>query len=628
MAKGKKKEKAKKKDKSKKKKSDGGNGAQQFLMANGEKIGLGVVGVIVVLCLVAAISKETVSANLAPKRLETKAKAKLAEIIGHKPDPAPPSIYKSILTKSKGIKAEDFALTAMVTVPPGDLKGKRQEPVYLPPEDLQVVPGSGYIAFIGSADPDAGVKVEGDAGYEAVPGNQSVVEHYLVVTGLVPRKKQRIEFQKAFQETLGSKDDDKDDPYAPEYYRMIVERAEVTPGQSEDQLTWTIINEKSNKGLSNEVRDRPLDKLIMEDWADVLPEALEMLPPEFVEYYLVYVNTYDDFENWLPPLMLRNWTAGEVVHEKVRKALEDARSASPRKDPVDKKRGGRRDRDDDTGPGELDEEVLAAAADEFGYRMLRHFDFDVELGKEYRYRIRLVVSNPNDGFNDRFLSQEVLDARDAARKADGNNLFRTTPNSAPSAAVGLPSDLSVELVSVVVRTRAGEPTAQFEMAALGDVQAALAQAEKNLVRIRNSIRRKAAATALKTVAEQWNDVDKVWATGSFSVYRGAWLNLDGDDKVQVTNPLTRTEIPLPGFPFVSDHLLVDIRGGQAMDKVRNTTFTVPGEALMLDPTGKLIIRYEAGQGGGGGGGKAGGGNRTKKPAKDLGRNDSLLDELE
>jgi len=69
-------------------------------------------------------------------------------------------------------------------------------------------------------------------------------------------------------------------------------------------------------------------------------------------------------------------------------------------------------------------------------QLFRYFDFDVEPGECYRYRVKLIVDNPN--FEESFVSQPTV--------ADGK--FRETPWSAPTPPVVVERDVEYGLVKI------------------------------------------------------------------------------------------------------------------------------------------------------------------------------------
>jgi hypothetical protein len=71
------------------------------------------------------------------------------------------------------------------------------------------------------------------------------------------------------------------------------------------------------------------------------------------------------------------------------------------------------------------------------YWLVRFFDFTVQPGKKYKYRVQLVLADPNYGIpsSANMLDQSVLDRRTKEKKAKN---FRFAAASEPSPAVGVP----------------------------------------------------------------------------------------------------------------------------------------------------------------------------------------------
>jgi hypothetical protein len=93
-------------------------------------------------------------------------------------------------------------------------------------------------------------------------------------------------------------------------------------------------------------------------------------------------------------------------------------------------------------PGQAAVSTVGQAA--VGYVMLfRYLDFDVTPGEAYRYRVQLVVRNPNFG-------QQLDKVRDPS---DVEGEFRETPWSEPTAPVVIKSDSNIFLSKVDERTR-------------------------------------------------------------------------------------------------------------------------------------------------------------------------------
>lgn len=79
------------------------------------------------------------------------------------------------------------------------------------------------------------------------------------------------------------------------------------------------------------------------------------------------------------------------------------------------------------------------------YYLFRFFDYHVEPGKRYRYRIRIVVSNPNFGRSEQELVKEL---RSRMKEPGGWSAFLYSPWSEPSEIVSVPRDDRLMVASV------------------------------------------------------------------------------------------------------------------------------------------------------------------------------------
>jgi hypothetical protein len=193
---------------------------------------------------------------------------------------------------------------------------------------------------------------------------------------------------------------------------------------------------------------------------------------------------------------------------------------------------------------------------QISHSLMRHFDFDVQPGRKYRYRVRLVLRDPNH----KRPPNELVKPRSS--KAPW---YRYTPYSEPTAVVTIPPD--GDLLAGAVSNRAGEPSAKIM--ALSYVPKEMAEAAKEM-----DVTRGVLANFRQTV--------KVMKTKA-------------PDPVSTNSGETeKTTASAENLNFRSDLLVVDIRGGEklANSKGRNSELTEPGELLLLGPGGQLIVRGE------------------------------------
>ena len=88
-------------------------------------------------------------------------------------------------------------------------------------------------------------------------------------------------------------------------------------------------------------------------------------------------------------------------------------------------------------------------------RLLRYFDFDVEQGAKYRYRVSLVLKNPNFGVDGKYLARDDLKNSEAIE----------SPWSEPTDVITVPWDVRLLVQEVRQERSSPEPQAQIVVTA-------------------------------------------------------------------------------------------------------------------------------------------------------------------
>jgi hypothetical protein len=186
------------------------------------------------------------------------------------------------------------------------------------------------------------------------------------------------------------------------------------------------------------------------------------------------------------------------------------------------------------------------------YLLLRFVDFTVEPGKRYKYRVTLVLTDPNANPmipKDAFAS-EVLDRR-AKDKSDFRKIDKWTD---PSPTVGIPLSGDVRLVDV-------KP---FNPERVNDEPVA-------------------------RLLVQSFDVDEkgnaIQAANEKELRRGNIANMVEDAEYLGDGPWIDTR---EKFKFVTGMAILDIDGGTKLAK----DYTSPGRVLVMGPAGEFYIRNE------------------------------------
>jgi hypothetical protein len=372
---------------------------------------------------------------------------------------------------------------------------------------------------------------------------------YVVLTAPVPIEQQIKAYNDAFD---GAAFYNPQTDSTPQYKGFYVERAEVLPSGQSQELKWEQIAVSI---------DAVTDALAQ--WQQTLPEIVD--PRYIIGGGGATVRgprgggrsgeSINALVFPLGPLVGRAWGA-EVAHEPeiplARRSQDDPREKSqvPAVDPKKPHAGGF-DRDDDTTETQKPAPEVRTEEDTSGtvkYALLRFFDFKAKPGTDYRYRVRLVMHNPNYGVDPSFL----------ANPGDARVKNLTAPWSEPSDVVVMPDDVSV-LVRSVKPPRPNQPTAEPD----------------------------ANVTVMK-----WVEDTGVTAHQDFDKnLRGQVLNF-GEHPIGPPPPkpppgsLDRTHrtaagAKAPSVDYRTDSVLVDMAGdGQS------------GDALLLDPSGLLVFHSD------------------------------------
>lgn len=503
-----------------------------WFMAHGEKLAFGAAGLIFVLLVYKAVGREVLPADKEPPRLAEKATQATQHVVNSKWDGTSlqPPVYVE-RAKRENIAALNYKLRSF-NRPIYDIKGKRGDPVILAAEGLRATAGHGILALFANVDPNAPREVrdqnygDGDlapgqarpAGVRAPNGSTPEGKYWAVITGLIPVKKQLGEYQKEF-ERAKAEDRAAD---VPTYLGFTIERAEIDPN-SPETLNW----QKLDKVAANAFNAR---------WATT---AREVVAAKFID---------PKFTVQLPPLLGEDWKEsvahpGEIPLANAPPPPTDpaavpAAAPVPAADP-NNPFGDGINREPPKPAALPDADVARAQQDKPAeHRLFRFFDFTVEPGKQYRYRIMLGLSNPNFNLPVKYLKN---------------------PEKAKDSFVASPMSESTPVVFI--------PKAEQILAGPkpGD---------------RPTISGEPEATVMLT---KFDTVKGTFAAKEIKVMRGNLTFYEGS--VVVRDPI-KNALKEDAIRFDHNALVLDIRGGQdLLGRVKSST---PSEVLLLDSEGNIV----------------------------------------
>lgn len=322
-------------------------------------------------------------------------------------------------------------------------------------------------------------------------------------------------------------------PDEPEYLTYFIQKADVTngdPPQWENFDPQQVISNPVQSGWKTAMALRIFENL-KKDWIidEVTKVAESMASP-------IYTSP-------LPKIMAREW-GSEITTAKF--PLEQTEEASKGPEPEKKPAG------DGTNPfglpGTKKEEEKPAAAkviDPDADHLFRFIDFDVLPNHRYVYRFQFILKNPNYNIGVQFLASEDL----------AKGTWVLSPWS--------------EATSPVLITK-------FSRILAGPATPATYTSE---------------ATISLMIQQQHPEFGVPVSFIFDKIKRGTVCNFH-EDNVPFEDPKSGARMTGP-VSFMSNCLLLDIRGGDKLPpRTARTKMIEPGEALLIDANGQLIVRNE------------------------------------
>lgn len=504
---------------------------------------------------------------------------------------------------------------------------KRGWPPLLAVEGLRGTADYGKISMIdventGVALPDGG------SGPRRLPNMQSTPvvkgQRWVVLTGLVPVQDQFQAMQDYFKTAQVRTPDD-----VPVYVGYQVQRTEVSATDAGQPVDWSK-SETFYSGASISTA--------MASWGQSSYMAQELVEQKFVNKAVGFP---------LPPLVDRTWDESVVHEPEIRLVSRESQMYPPQgaaptedeaiDDPYRVRDPGSQygvpgmqyggpaaqygvpgTRYDGAGPrydggrGEYDGRMMSGyavpGAGRYGpggynqaatdYYLFRFFDFNVEPGKRYRYRVRLVLMNPNRAVEDRYLSEEVLTKKRpiverSEKKAEDNAaeaaaimrewfIVESDDWSEPSDVISVPRDSRLLVVSVQPPPRpAADPTGKVML--ISWVQNLGIEAYKELGVGRGKVANFSGRFPENTAQPR----AKKAARRPSGEYDGAY---DGGYQPPERMAVDALVQEAPLVDYLTDTLVLDLNGGERIPG--NDGLKRPGAMLLLDPDGNLVVRHE------------------------------------
>jgi hypothetical protein len=547
---------------------------KQFFIDHTEKIVIGAVGLLFLYFTYSAVMLQAnESYKKEPKNLADAVQAAQRTMTAgptSKPPVAetPISKYYEEIERFK-VPEDPKKRVINVTINPGVIaqRDQRGTPNVIPIEELRAVAGRGAL---GGKDSNAA----------------TVGQRWVVVTGLVPYTKQLAEYKRVFDNTGFQGEHD-----VPEYLGFLVQRAEVVPGAAGEPNWDTVVTYCNEAYLARQ----------MEKWSGTAPEVVDQQ------------RTFPSLTSMLPPRAIGEWgdevghpTEIKVISQEERDQVQGNGTAGqqpgipPRGQirggqmpPPTRERGFIRNRpstpegrgaapgvhgggdqgDDIFGGGNAGgkEDATVAKQEDVAqtppYFLLRYFDFDVEPGKQYAYRVIPILKNPNSypSVQENMLQdplqhrQPLLGMAPGKTRPDANNKvadMQVGPYWSSSCQTArLPGDKRV------IAGPAEPPKSPSPTEVTGEVRVLI-----------------------------WDETTGVNKNAHpEGVYRGSVLNYESIDVIAPPEERPSKE------KLETDQILVDVMGGEALTPRDRGQIHGSTAMLFLDDRGNLVMSDEMSQ---------------------------------
>jgi hypothetical protein len=510
----------------------------RFLTEHGEKILFGMAVVCFLFFAFYAVMRETLDAAHQPEQLLGLIREARENIVKTPWEPGDvQEVDYAAQAKHNTIDLASVRFPAPLDPPLAPAKLKRSDPTVLVPTKPLVASGFGAFEV-------KDLNAVGPAAAAGKSGAKLESRTWAVITLIVPVKQQTEEYERAYDPyTVMGGNKDLDVPFY-ELYR--IERLELTP---ENMST------PADKLVGWEPLSGRAALLDRKRWAG--KKAAEVVEKQYVDPLFTtelgpLLGGWDDWEDavsHLPEIPPASRKAREE-----RKRLEEARGAPANEEgeAADEKGDGddsdvvrRSDAKPERkaapapGPKAAAAGSTPAAPNVVTDKLFRFFDFKVEPGKRYRYRVQIGLKNPNFKLDDRFLKPNTN------RKDE----ILTSGWSEATPVVSIPYG------NRILAGKVDSGTMSLLLIAISK--------EKGLQ----------GSTEFK--ATRGSKVDPVVK------------------KLEVHNPLTGRSEDLE-FDFQTGALVLDLRGGKVLhkDRDKDKTLIEPGEVLVLDRNFNLAVHNE------------------------------------
>jgi len=423
-------------------------GAKQWIILHVEKIVLVASVVIVGLLIYSAIGTLRPDSKLTPSSLAKRANALDSKIqaSGEEVAEIPPDFVAQVEAAKRRIAAGSYSFDSLTGVDAQKIR-KRGRPQFLRLENLWASGGSGIFWLRGGGKDDKNLQQGAIPAQDARPGQNKPgqkpkvarlsekilpgvrmpagatgeLKHWAAITAVLPVKDQQAIFEKNFREAEGY--DQQED--IPKYLLARLQRIEVPmdvenfqPDWSQPDIEWQwgikTPDNSPEKDISSEKASpiptslsRMVDIRDTENWATLGNEIVDL---QYVQSGLTMPLGPLAFADWQPwathpdlPLGFKSVAKGadrppKFKRPTVKTGRRDANEGNQTKkktSALDRFRTKKPTEPAARAETEPDSQDQTAPPNTINNKLVRLFDFDVQPGKTYLYRVQLLLENPN-----------------------------------------------------------------------------------------------------------------------------------------------------------------------------------------------------------------------------------------
>jgi hypothetical protein len=223
------------------------------------------------------------------------------------------------------------------------------------------------------------------------------------------------------------------------------------------------------------------------------------------------------------------------------------------------------------------------------YKLFRFYDFMVEPGKQYKYRVKLFLVDPNHPQDPRmappvaYLEDDVITR---IKAVDTKDAEQSQTTGQPSRTYWLETEWSEWSQETSI-----PPQYDIVAGPVTPERATLVDRERGI-----EVPEPGSEPEANVLAMVWDHEKSADIPGQRASVRGSVLNFTA--KANVLHPVSLQVLPLPDYKFATDVMILDIRGGTPLPTTlpaaerAEISHNAPGEVLVIEASGKMVVQNE------------------------------------